>query len=215
MEEKRIALVTFSEQSAFYFDLLLDLRERATWFFTDRHKPLIVPFVITCAAALECILNDCLIREFRGTKHFEAQLDGYLSMTLKGKLINVVPAITAQRFAINQDHKAFQHLIELIRIRNKLVHNRSSVFEEHTAIVKTMEGGKPMIAIPESLDLDREKHYDYTFGIPGDVGRFHDALEDFYNKFVAEWDPEEFKANDLIVKAEKPPSIPTFVIKDQ
>jgi hypothetical protein len=75
---------------------------------------------------------------------------------LEGKLINVVPAVTSQRFVINQDHKAYQHLVELIRIRNKLVHNRSSVFEEHTATWKEGPGGKAMLSLPEGLnELDR------------------------------------------------------------
>lgn len=215
MEERQFKLLAFSAQSVFYLDVLSNLRVRAAWFFRGEHQELIVPFVITCAAALECTLNDCLIQAFRGTKNLEAQLDGYLSMTLKGKLINVVPAVTAQRFAINQEHKSYQNLVELIRIRNKLVHNRSSVFEEHVGIVKMNEDGEPLITLPDGIDIDGEGEHDYTFGIPGDVGRFHDAVEAFYNKFMREWDPDDFTGNDLIVPAEPIPPIHTLRIKNE
>src|ERR1700733_4972430 len=97
-EDRDITLVTFSAQSALYLDLLTTLRTQACWFFEGQHQSLMVPFVLTCAAALECTLNDCLIRAFRrGISGLETQLDGYLSMTLKGKLINVVPTVTSQR----------------------------------------------------------------------------------------------------------------------
>jgi hypothetical protein len=158
---------------------------------------------------MECFLNDCLIHSFAGSKHLDPQLDGYLSMSLKGKLINVVPIITAQRFVINQEHKTYQHLAELIKIRNRLVHNRSTLLEEQTATLTTTEDGKPFLTFSGDRDLDldglraREKERDYTFGVPGDVGRFHDALDDFFHKFFAQWDEDEFKANDLIVEAEK------------
>lgn len=216
MEERHFKLLAFSAQSVFYLDVLSNLRVRAGWFFKGvESEELIVPYVITCAAALECTLNDCLIKFFNGTKHLEAQLDGYLSMTLKGKLINVVPVVTAQRFVINQEHKVYQHLVELIRIRNKLVHNRSSVIEEHTATLRFDEKGEPSISVSEGFDIDGEAEHDYTFGIPGDVGRFHDAVEAFYNKFMQEWDPDDFKGNDLVIPAEIPPSITTFRIKDE
>lgn len=144
-KERTIKLLMFSAQSEAYLDVLLALRDRAAWFFDEESKSLIVPFVITCAAALECILNDCLIRTFREVEELATQLDGYLSMTLKGKLINVVPLVTAQRFALNQRHKTYHHLAELIRVRNQLVHNRSSVFEERSAVITTAEDGKPFI----------------------------------------------------------------------
>jgi hypothetical protein len=92
-EDKNITLVTFTAQSSFYLDVLTAIRTRACWSFDGEYQELIVPFVITCAAALECTLNDCLIRAFRGTPGLKSQLDGYLSMSLKGKLVNVVPVV--------------------------------------------------------------------------------------------------------------------------
>jgi hypothetical protein len=213
VKEKQIKVIVFSPQSVMYLDVLTDLRIRASFSFAE-HQTLIVPFVITCAAALECILNDCLIHAFQGTKHLEVQLDGYLSMTLKGKLINVVPAVTSQRFALNQDHKAYQQLVELIRIRNRLLHNRSSVFEEHTATVIDDADSGPMITFPEGVNIGGNTQHDYTCGIPGDVGRFHDALDTFYNKFVAAWEPDDFKANELVIEAEPAKPVTTIVIKD-
>lgn len=213
MADRTFKLIAFSAQSVFYLDVLASLRERAYWTFRSEQQELIVPFVITCAAALECVLNDCLIQACRGTKHREAQLDGYLSMTLKGKLINVVPTVTDQRFAINQDHKVYQHLVDLIRIRNKLVHNRSSFFQEHIGTVTTTEDGQPLIKLPEGVDIEAPANHDWTFGIPGDVGRFHDAVATLYES-LDECEGDDFKGNDLIVAAEKRPDVPRFRIKD-
>lgn len=215
MEERQFKLLLFSPQSAFYLDVITGLRARAHWFFTGEQEDLIVPYAITCAAALECMLNDCLLGAFRRFKHLESQIPGYLSMTLKGKLINVVPIVTAQRFAINQAHKAYQSLVELIRIRNRLVHNTSSYFEEHTATWKEGPEGKRLLTLPEGVDLETPKKHDYTFGITGDVGRFHDALEELHNKFLMDWDPDDFKGNDLIIPQEPAPNVVTFRVKEE
>jgi hypothetical protein len=75
MKEKQIKVKVFSAQSVMCLDVLTYLRIRASFSF-DEHQTLIVPFVITRAAALECILNDCLIHAFQGTKHLEVPMAG-------------------------------------------------------------------------------------------------------------------------------------------
>jgi hypothetical protein len=62
-----------------------------------------------------------VISTFSATKHLEAQPDRHLRMTLQGKLINMVPAIAAQRSAMNQE--VHQPAVEAICVHDKPVYN--------------------------------------------------------------------------------------------
>jgi hypothetical protein len=198
MESKNIKLRIFTSQHRLYMQMLIDLRERIGWCNEDSlgDEVYIAPFILTCAAALECTLNDKIIYHFTSEDGTKNDLSaGFLSMNLKGKLSNIVSILTDGKFTINKEHKTYQALVELIRLRNMLVHN-SSDFKVCEAVVITEPKGSVHIKIPDEVN---DKLEDYTFGIKRPIGRFQDALEDMFEQFFNIYDKKEFTHNKLIV----------------
>lgn len=203
---KNIYLREFTNQHEAYFDVLSIYREEQGWFWdSDRSKPHTVPFLLTCAAALECCLNDHAIQHLGNTfdDHQGSLLtQGFLSMSLKGKLLHVVPLLTAQKFMINTNHKTYQTLAELIRLRNSLVHNKSD-FQFHEAQVMEDQDGNPYIKISDDfsdrLDAIQKGTHDLTFGVKRNVTEFHDALEHFRESFFWRFTDADYNGSELIV----------------
>ncbi|MGB5157213.1 hypothetical protein [Desulfobacterium sp. N47] len=145
MNDKKIIIDHFYDQNHTYLEILTWYRSEIGWFFNSGENSIhTVPFILTCAAALECSLNDYLIKHFtdsHGT-HGKIQIPGLLSMSLKGKLINIVPLLTSNKFMINVENKVYQTLADLIRERNRLVHNKSS-YESHEGTIMEDSDGNP------------------------------------------------------------------------
>jgi len=197
MEEKEIQLKIFTNQNEKYMQILITLREQIGWIEDNQSGEdiYIVPFILTCASALECSLNDYIIKHYSSGEHSHKHLiDGYLSINLRGKISNIVSILTNEKFMINTNHKTYQTLLELIRVRNRLVHNKSD-YDECTGVVKTNEKNEIFIKVPEDVS---NKLDDYSFGIKRPVGRFQDAIEEFYEKFYYIYKEPDFIGNDLI-----------------
>lgn len=201
--ERKISLRLFTSRNQVYMGMLLQIREDAAWFFNGQKKFLTVPFILTCAAALECSLNDALIGSL--TEPDEVPLvDGYLSMSLRGKLSNVVPIITHNKFQLDRAHKTFKTLSELISLRNQLVHNKST-YEDHKGTVVMEPDGNVYIRVADGV---AERVGDTTFGLGERAGAFHDALEDLHEKFFDAYHRRGFKGNDLVLPCRKTPREP-------
>jgi hypothetical protein len=203
---KKIYLREFQNNHHIYFDVLLSYRSEQGWFWDSQQSRVhTIPFLLTCAAALECCLNDHII-EYYGNKFDDDQAalltSGTLSMTLKGKLLHIVPLLTSQKFMININHKSYQVLAELIRLRNSLVHNKSD-FELHEAHVLENEEGNPCIKVSDDLskrvDEVQSGNLDYSLGVKRNVTEFHDAIEYLREHFLEALEKEDFTGNDLIV----------------
>lgn len=199
MESKDIKLKVFTSQNQLYMQILIELREKIGWHNEEEfgNKVYVVPFILTCAAALECTLNDKIIYHFKSSDGVQNDLsEGFLSMNLKGKLSNVVSILTDGKYTVNKEHKTYQALAELIRVRNRLVHN-SSGFEECEALLFAGPKGNYQVKIPDEVN---NKIMDFTFGIKTPVGRFQDALEDLFDQFFDAYDKKEFTNNKLILR---------------
>jgi len=180
--------------------ILTDFRSEIGWFFEHGNKDIyVVPFLLTCAAALECSLNDHLISHLSSIEgeHGKNQIPGFLSMTLKGKLINVVPILTQNKYVINTQHKAYQILTDLIKKRNKLTHNKSD-YEEFEGTIDEDKNGIISIVLPEEIN---QKLDDITLGVGCNIGKYHDSLEKFHELFLEVYEKENFAGNDLIIKS--------------
>ena len=195
--ETEIKLRLFTSQNQLYMNILIELRSQLGW-FNEGKDAMVVPFVLTCAAALECTLNDIIIRDLDSEPE-RSLVNGYLSMNLRGKLTNVVPIATGNEFHINQNHKTFLYLSELISIRNRLVHNKSS-HEIHDGVIVEEPCSEIHVRVQPGV---AEGMNDLTFGLKKCAGRFHDALEDFHKKFYECYGRESFVGNDLIVPTER------------
>ena len=199
-----VTLRVFTKQSHTYLNMLLRLRSRIGW--NDQHREddweyFVVPFVVTCAAALECSLNDAIIGGFSEVDPRRTSLvSAYLSMSLRGKLDAIVPLLTDNSYRVNGDHKIYKDLAELIRLRNRLVHNKGTIEDIDALVVETdSEGAMFESKNPEDVRRLMERLDDPMLNVKGDPGRFHDSLESFHEKFLDAYASEEFRGNDLVV----------------
>jgi hypothetical protein len=132
-----------------------------------------VPYVITCAAALEATLNDRLFR-FAGERwgwDQPALARSLLTMSLRGKLNALVPLLTDHRFQFNSAHFVYRRLNSLISIRNILVHAKP--FEKEFSV-----SGKDPLGFP-ILDGYYEIANDITLGATEEFTpvQYHETLE--------------------------------------
>lgn len=113
--------------SAIYGDLLHQLLPRVRtgdWHSNNN----VLPFIFTCAAALEATLNDHLVAHAfgeYGVDDYRRHAEALLSMALRSKLDMIVPLLSHNKYLIRSDSKSCQALIRLIGLRNKLVHSKS------------------------------------------------------------------------------------------
>ena len=94
-------------------------------------------------------------------------------------------------------------LIELIKLRNNLVHNKSG-FELHEAFVKENDDGEPYIEPDEAflkiIDDKQNGEVDYSLGIKRNIGDYHDVLEELFELFFDVYKDEDFDGNKLVLK---------------
>lgn len=205
--DKKIYLKRFQSYYGTYLDILSTYRSESGWFLDTKESQIhTVPFILTTASALECSLNDHIIEYYNKSfneEHAKLLTRGLLSMTLRGKLENIVSLLTSNKYIINTNHKVYQLLIELIKLRNNLVHNKSS-FELHEAFVKENDEGKPYIepdqAFLKIIDDNQNGEVDYSFGIKRNIGDYHDVLEELFELFFDVYKNKDFDGNELVLK---------------
>ncbi len=202
MEEKVIYIKHFDNHHFTYRSILSNYRDEIGWYFDREGNELhVVPFVLTISAALECSLNDHIIMHFSNNykkEQADLMMRGFLSMNLRGKLLNIIPLLTNNKFTINTENKIYQKLVNLIKIRNGLVHNQSA-YIIHEARIKEDSDGNPFIQVQDELNDTLEKETDLTLGIDQDVGQLHDALEEFHSLFLDNVRQGEYSENELVV----------------
>jgi len=163
-------------------------------------RGLAVPFVLTCGASLECLLNDRLIAdlwEIWFDDDYRPIVDGYLSMSLRGKLDAIVPLLTENRFLINRAHPTYQRLAELISQRNRITHNKSFFEDVEVEFGERAGGESKGYSLPEWYT---KKIKDVTFDLVTGERPFYyfTALTHFRNAFFKAYKKEGFKGNVLI-----------------
>lgn len=205
--DKKIYLKRFQSYYGTYLDILSAYRSESGWFLDNKESQIhTVPFILTTASALECSLNDHIIEYYNKSFNEEnAKLltRGLLSMTLRGKLENIVSLLTSNKYIINTNHKVYQLLIELIKLRNNLVHTKSG-YELHEAFVKENDDGESYIEPDEAflkiIDDKQNGEVDYSLGIKRNIGDYHDVLEELFELFFDIYKDKDFDGNELVLK---------------
>lgn len=133
-----------------------------------------IPFVITSAAALECILNDYLILhtgEVCGMQD-NTLAKAFLTMSLRGKLDIIVPYFSGNKYAMRQDSVAYQELRRLITLRNDLMHGKSFI-TGHDVDVEYDEPDRVRLS---AITLPKPRYQDIS---SEQCMKFLNALKDF------------------------------------
>lgn len=204
MSDEKIVVIKFEEFGEQYLKILEGLLDTMGWGYEDSKKFLRVPFVITSASTLECILNDTIKKHFSdkfGVENSNLLLNkGLLAIPLRGKLNNIVSMLTGYKFVINRNHKVYRDLNELIKLRNDLVHKKSD-YESFEGRKKVDLEGNPYL---DGLsDITSTSETDIYLGVPSDFVKYYDAIIEFYKLFIDVFAEEEFKGNDLVIKLEE------------
>ena len=114
--------------------------------------PQMIPFVLTCAATFECMLNDTIIDycSFKfGFKELERYSKSLVFLPLREKFDYVFPFLSGNKFAIRRESLTYKHIEKLISLRNSLTHNASLHQKGSTKFSATHDGRRTII-IPKS-----------------------------------------------------------------
>jgi len=154
-------------------------------------------FFTLCAATLEYSLNfiltDFCLEEFGLTK-YKSHAQKYIGLPFAEKLKLSPNIISKGQFAINEDNNSYKTLLELITLRNRILHNKEFLtefdfsFVLETEIRENIEFQKEIV--PNYIDtLTKDKCISFGKAL-GDFKKFimtpaltHDLLE---NKMVQE-----------------------------
>lgn len=170
---------------------------------SSRDNPHVVPFTLTCAAALEASLNDAYIwltHEKFGFKTYRRYAEHFLKLSPKAKLDLYVPTVTGYSHSLNTDHKVYHQLNELVSLRNKLVHDRQFLQELDFKI--TWPDGTTNFEVSDNVELvDQPDTSDWAFAsvTAEKARRFFEALEIFDSKVLFRTDTLAETAGDLVL----------------
>lgn len=180
-----------------YFKILKELLTLVESDKNAQPSPLIVPFILTCAAALECLLNDNIIGHTASTygpDNYRRYAEGLISIQLRSKLDYIVPLLSNGRFELRQNTPTYNDLCRLISIRNSLMHNKTFLQEVEAEIVQqeTPEVKMQMNYPTELLHLNPKTSH-------SDSKKFHDAVVRLNSLLEG---PVAFVGNDLTSEVE-------------
>ena len=137
----------------------------------NEDSELVVPAMLTIAVALEALLNDAIISfcfKIYPESDYRGIAESYLSMSLKGKLLVVVPLASNSKFILDKSSDVYHSLVNLIKVRNELAHTKSFISKITLKSVDSDGGG----LIADGLEIDPE-WYDKQFDRP----LFHGGYE--------------------------------------
>ncbi|CBE68556.1 MAG: hypothetical protein F9K13_03410 [Candidatus Methylomirabilis oxygeniifera] len=169
---------------------------------TDK-EALAVPYIVTCAAALEAKLNDALVQHAASTWQEGSQpiQQAFLSMSFRGKLEATAVLLTGEKFRLNPDDEYVKRLHSLISYRNLLVHPKPTAHEVSTvAVTHPIYGVEFEVPGPEYDDLVA----DLTFGAKNHYKpqEYHEALDKLDKWFFKRLPDRVSKVRLLIPRGE-------------
>lgn len=89
-------------------------------------------FFTLCAATLEYSLNFVLtnfcINKF-GLSQYKSYAEGYINLSFGKKLLMTPNIISSGQLIFNEDNSSYKTLVELISLRNKILHNKEFLKE--------------------------------------------------------------------------------------
>jgi hypothetical protein len=168
---------------------------------------LLVPFILTCAAALEAMLNDEIIswaHETFSKDSYKRIADAHLSMSLRGKLECIVPLRTNNSYILRMNSVEYKTLSSLITRRNELMHGKA-FFQFHQVDVESEVGDLQF----NPLNLETLKKLPSSPSDPfhevtvEECLSYYGALEAFETKFLYHLENEAVTENDMIMRNPK------------
>lgn len=169
---------------------------------------LLVPFVLTCAAALEAMLNDEIIswaQESFPLESYKRIADTHLSISLRGKLDYIVPLRTCNSYIFRTNSAVYGTLSRLITRRNELMHAKS--FFNFHKIDLAGGGDDPLLLNPLNLEKLKElpsgpsdPYHEVT---TEECLSYYEAINEFETGFLWLLDEESAGESEFIMRNPK------------
>jgi hypothetical protein len=89
-------------------------------------------FFTLCASTLEYSLNFILTNycvDKYGPDKYRSFAEGYIAISFAKKLLMTPSIVSEGQLTFNEDHKSYKNLLELISLRNKILHNKDFLKE--------------------------------------------------------------------------------------
>ena len=166
-------------------------------------NPLVVPFILTCAAALEAKLNDELVTwawVTLGRESYKRIADALLSMNLRGKVDVLVPILTGNRFEFRKDSSEYQSLGRLVSQRNTLVHDKA-YYESFEIEIDDPANPKSVQFPPDAIE--KMQKAPFRSASANDCQGYYAALMALDSKLLYPLEAGALAENDMIRLVEK------------
>ncbi|MFZ6013197.1 MAG: hypothetical protein ACOYXT_22830 [Bacteroidota bacterium] len=152
-------------------------------------------FFTLCASTLEYSLN-FILTDYCVNKHgpdkYKSFAEGYIAISFAKKLLMTPCIVTEGQLTFNEDHKSYKNLLELISLRNKILHNKNFLEEFDFPDLKTADENIEFQIKIEPNHIDRlKKENCLTFGR---------SLGDFKKYLMTPALNHELTENEMIIK---------------
>jgi hypothetical protein len=168
---------------------------------------LLVPFILTCAAALEAMLNDEIIswaQETFSLESYKRIADAHLSMSFRGKLEYIVPLRTHNSYILRTNSVEYKTLSSLITRRNELMHGKSFFQFNQVDVESDAEDLQFNPLNLETLKKLPSSPSDPFHEVTAEECLlYYGALEAFETKFLYHLDDDSVTENDMIMRNPK------------
>jgi hypothetical protein len=166
------------------------------------------PYVITCAATLEYLLNDIILSYSLHTSDSDASATllarSLSTLSFRSKLTTLPHVITSGRLTIDTECETYKTLSDLISTRNRLVHNKPVVVVVESENEDRAEiGFKNKDLLTSPVSIDKSQCHRYRHALLEFLRCVHDGMPD------TGFDPDALQPSTLLRQLDQTTSSPS------
>ena len=152
-------------------------------------------FFTLCASTLEYSLNfiltDYCVYKY-GPDKYKPFAEGYIAISFAKKLLMTPSIVTEGQLTFSEEHKSYKNLLELISLRNKILHNKDFLEEFDLPIIKKTE---------KNIEFQIRTEPNYINRLNKDnCLNFGNSLGDFKRYLMTPVLNHELVENEMIIK---------------
>jgi hypothetical protein len=152
-------------------------------------------FFTLCASTLEYSLNfiltDYCVDKY-GPNKYKPFAEGYISISFAKKLLMTPSIVSDGKLTFNDDHKSYKNLLELISLRNKILHNKEFLREFD---FPTLKDGETKVEVQIEIEPNHIDGLGKTSCL-----EFGNSLGDFKKYLMSPALNDELVESEMIVK---------------
>ena len=153
-------------------------------------------FFALCASTLEFSLNfvltDFCLNHF-GHENYKSYAEGYINLPFAKKLLMTPSIVSNGQYTFDQDNSHFKSLLELITLRNRILHNKEFL-KEFDCPPLTSETGQDIVNFQIGIEPNHIDTLTKDLCI-----RFGDALGKFKSCLMKPATEQDLSINEMLV----------------